>query len=141
MGFLTRPFQDKKRLCTKRRLIFTASLRHLAGKGERKNLLRQTCRCELVGCRFALEPPLSSLVRRSFNEGGTPLSFSKTFYVRFFFLRFSQKKKKRDISFEIKDVPEENARICLNSEKVERLHGNTGGFDTQDLQGNGWSRA
>jgi hypothetical protein len=47
----------------------------------------------MVGCRFAPEPPFSCLVRRSFNEGGTPSSLFKPLYVRFFVLRETQKEK------------------------------------------------
>ena len=42
----------------------------------------------------------------------------------------SAKRKKRDISFENEEGLKGNARICLYSEKVECLHGNTGGFKT-----------
>ena len=54
-------------------------------------------RCRLSGLRPP-EPPFPCLVRRSFNEGGTPSSLFKPFYVRFSFLR--RIKKKRSKSFE-----------------------------------------
>ena len=51
--------------------------------GERKNLLRHRAAAEMVGCRFAPEPPFPCLVRRSFNEGGTPHPFPKLFMFAF----------------------------------------------------------
>ena len=60
--------------------------------GGREKLLRHRAAAEMVGCRCAPEPPFPCLVRRSFNEGGTPSSLFKPFYVRFSFLRSAKRK-------------------------------------------------
>ena len=62
-------------------------------RGGRKNLLRQTCRPGTVGCRFALEPPFPCLVRRSFNEGGTPSFLFQNFLCSLFALELRSKAK------------------------------------------------
>ncbi|MBQ7393519.1 MAG: hypothetical protein IJV89_04120, partial [Lentisphaeria bacterium] len=78
--------------------------------------------------RFALEPPFPCLVRRSFNEGGTPSILFQNFLCSLFHFALHAKMKKRDICFENEEVQKGNAKTCLHSGKVERLHGNTGGF-------------
>ena len=55
--------------------------------------MRHRAAAEMVGCRFALEPPFLCLVRRSFNEGGPPRLPFQNFLWSLFLLRLSQKEK------------------------------------------------
>ena len=73
--------------------------------------MRHRAAAEMVGCRYAPEPPFPCLVRRSFNEGGPPILF-KPFYVRFSFLRTQKEKagqkfgKEQGYMVDAKSVPQ-----------------------------------
>ncbi|MBR2642736.1 MAG: hypothetical protein IKD46_06365 [Lentisphaeria bacterium] len=71
----------------------------------------------------------------------TPSILFQNFLCSLFHFALHAKMKKRDIRFENEEVQKGNARICLHSGKVERLHGNTGGFYAHGLQGSGGSGA
>ena len=78
------------KMCTD---MFSVSLRHLAGKGERKNLLKKVLSF----------PPC------------TPSILFQNFLCSLFHFALHAKMKKRDIRFENEEVQKGNARICLLS--------------------------
>ena len=82
------------------------------------------CKVLLCTLQAALLEARERSDRRPHASGCYPLAFS--FCV-------SANKKKRGISFENEEGLKGNARICLYSEKVECLHGNTGGFTAHGL--------
>ena len=90
-------------------------MRHLAGGGEGKTFCGKRAASVTVGCRFAPEPPFFCLVRRSFNEGGTPSILFQNFLCSLFHFALHAKMKKRDISFENEEVLKGKAKTCLHS--------------------------
>ena len=71
----------------------------------------------------------TGLPRHNAAETGLPRrSVAETGATRLFHFALHAKMKKRDIRFENEEVQKGKAKTCLHSGKVERLHGNTGGF-------------